>query len=148
VVPLRSSSCLSPDLVFQAFSFRVHDLAFWTEPPKVVWNLLLQAGSEGPSLIDQTVAHSNSLLAALVLVAHYCRYPVQVTLGTDGTTSIYGFAVIRQLRNIPTSPKPTSRTRQPVAQAGIAPIQVPIQLGHDLGMDLEVHGIEKTMYLS
>src|SRR5262249_21908425 len=78
VVPLRSSSCLSPDLVFQAFSFRVHDLAFWTEPPKVVWNLLLQAGSEGPSLIDQTVAHSNSLLAALVLVAHYSRYPVQV----------------------------------------------------------------------
>jgi hypothetical protein len=64
---------LRPHLVFQAFSFRVHDLAFWTKPPKVVWNLLLQGGSEGPSLIGQTVAHSNSLLAALVLVSHDCR---------------------------------------------------------------------------
>jgi hypothetical protein len=26
--------------------------AFWTKPPKVVWNLLLQAGSEGPTLIS------------------------------------------------------------------------------------------------
>src|SRR5262245_61322518 len=82
MVPLRSSSCLSPDLVFQAFSFPVHDLSFWAEPPKVVWNLLLQAGSEGPSLIGQTVAHSNSLLAALVLVAHYCPYPGRSIFGS------------------------------------------------------------------
>src|SRR5215475_959247 len=45
-------------------------------------------------------------------------------------------AVIRQLRKIPTSAKPTYRTRQPVSQAGIAPIQVPIQFGYDLGTDL------------
>src|SRR6516164_8646672 len=49
--------------LFQAFSFRVHDLVFWPKPPKVVWNLLLQAGSEGPTLISQTVAHLLSLSA-------------------------------------------------------------------------------------
>src|SRR5215467_13431766 len=38
-------------------------LSFWTKPPKVVWNLLLQAGSEGPTLISQTVAHLLSLSA-------------------------------------------------------------------------------------
>src|SRR5215510_12333684 len=43
--------------LFQAFSFRVHDRGFWPKPPKVVWSLLLQADSEGPSLISQTVAH-------------------------------------------------------------------------------------------
>src|SRR5262245_41702940 len=63
--------------LIRAFSFRVHDRGFWPKPPKVVWSLLLPAGSEGPSLIDQTVAHSNSLLAALVLVAHYCRLIVE-----------------------------------------------------------------------
>src|SRR5499427_705427 len=34
--------------LFQAFSFRAHDHGFCPQPPKVVWNLLLQAGSEGP----------------------------------------------------------------------------------------------------
>jgi hypothetical protein len=38
--------------LFQAFSFRVHDHGFCPQPPKVVWNLLLQAGSEGPTLIS------------------------------------------------------------------------------------------------
>src|SRR5277367_1783943 len=58
VVPLRSSSCQSPDLVLsQAFSFCAHDHGFSPQPPKVVWNLLLPAGSEGPSLIDQAVTH-------------------------------------------------------------------------------------------
>src|SRR5215475_5828139 len=49
--------------LFQAFSFRVHDRGFWPKPPKVVWSLLLQAASEGPTLISQTVAHLLSLSA-------------------------------------------------------------------------------------
>src|SRR5215831_6328265 len=49
--------------LFQAFSFRVHDHGFCPQPPKVVWNLLLQAGSEGPTLIGQTVAHLLGLSA-------------------------------------------------------------------------------------
>src|SRR5262245_56712219 len=49
--------------LFQAFSFRVHDRGFWPKPPKVVWSLLLQADSEGPTLISQTVAHLLSLSA-------------------------------------------------------------------------------------
>src|SRR5215467_10108364 len=49
--------------LFQAFSFRVHDHGFCPQPPKVVWNLLLQAGSEGPTLIGQTVAHLLGLAA-------------------------------------------------------------------------------------
>jgi len=32
--------------------FRVHDHGFCPKPPKVVWNLLLQAGSKGPTLIS------------------------------------------------------------------------------------------------
>jgi hypothetical protein len=49
--------------LFQAFSFRVHDLGFCPQPPQVVWNLLLQAGSEGPTLISQIVANLLSLSA-------------------------------------------------------------------------------------
>jgi hypothetical protein len=49
--------------LFQAFSFRVHDRGFCPQPPKVVWSLLLQADSEGPTLISQTVAHLLSLSA-------------------------------------------------------------------------------------
>src|SRR5499426_3374565 len=47
----------------RAFSFRVHHRGFWPKPPKVVWSLLLQADSEGPPLISQTVAHLLSLSA-------------------------------------------------------------------------------------
>jgi hypothetical protein len=60
---------------------------------------------------------------------------------------LYDNAVIRQLREIPTSPKPTYRTRQPVSQARIAAIQVPVQLGDDLGMNLRGTRIKKTTYL-
>src|SRR5262252_8793481 len=49
--------------LIRAFSFRVHDRGFWPKPSKVVWSLLLQADSEGPSLISQTVAHLLSLSA-------------------------------------------------------------------------------------
>src|SRR5215831_18910724 len=49
--------------LIRAFSFRVHDRGFWPKPPKVVWSLLLQADSEGPTLISQTVAHLLSLAA-------------------------------------------------------------------------------------
>src|SRR5262252_1017121 len=49
--------------LIRAFSFRVHDRGFWPKPPKVVWSLLLQADSEGPTLISQTVAHLLSLSA-------------------------------------------------------------------------------------
>src|SRR5271154_2295182 len=75
VVPLRSSSCQSPDLVLsQAFSFCAHDHGFSPQPPKVVWNLLLPAGSEGPSLIDQAVTHigpSSALCARGALSSAY-----------------------------------------------------------------------------
>src|SRR5262249_36595921 len=49
--------------LIRAFSFRVHDRGFWPQPPKVVWSLLLQADSEGPTLISQTDAHLLSLSA-------------------------------------------------------------------------------------
>ena len=35
----------------------------WSPALELVWNLLLQAGSEGPTLISQTVAHLLSLSA-------------------------------------------------------------------------------------
>src|ERR1035441_5779926 len=58
VVPLRSSSCQAPDLVLpRPFPSVLTTMAFEPQPPKVVWNLLLPAGSEGPSLIDQAVTH-------------------------------------------------------------------------------------------
>src|ERR1700739_1235861 len=58
VVPLRSSSCQSPDLVLpRPFPSVLTTMAFDHSRRKVVWNLLLPAGSEGPSLIDQAVAH-------------------------------------------------------------------------------------------
>src|ERR1017187_2783458 len=67
VVPLRSSSCQAPDLVLpRPFPSVLTTMAFEPQPPKVVWNLLLQAGSEGPTLIDQAVTHigSSSALCA------------------------------------------------------------------------------------
>src|ERR1035437_2148724 len=58
VVPLRSSSCQAPDLVLpRPFPSVLTTMSFEPQPPKVVWNLLLPAGSEGPTLIDQTVTH-------------------------------------------------------------------------------------------
>src|SRR5215813_11731574 len=59
--------------LIRAFTFRVHDPGFWPKPPKVVWNLLLQAGSEGPTLISQTVAHSSAFRPFAVLVTHSNR---------------------------------------------------------------------------
>jgi hypothetical protein len=59
---VRLPADLGPGYI-RAFSFRVHDRGFWPKPPEVVWSLLLQADSEGPSLISQTVAHLLSLSA-------------------------------------------------------------------------------------
>jgi hypothetical protein len=80
--------------LFQAFSFRVHDHGFCPQPPKVVWNLLLQAGSEGPTLIGQTVAHLLSLAA--VCCARGTLLSVSRTSGlqsSDHGFPVYGFAV-------------------------------------------------------
>lgn len=53
VVPLRSSSCLSPDLVLaKPFPSVLTTVAFDPSRLKVVWNLPLQADSEGPPLIS------------------------------------------------------------------------------------------------
>src|ERR1019366_1432561 len=75
VVPLRSSSCPSPDLVLsRPFSSCAHDHGFCPQPPEVVWNLLLQAGSEGPALIGQAVTHigpSSALCARGALSSAY-----------------------------------------------------------------------------
>jgi hypothetical protein len=53
VVPLRSSSCLSPDPVLaEPFPSMLTTMAFDHSHLKVVWNLPLQADSEGPPLIS------------------------------------------------------------------------------------------------
>src|SRR5271154_4226278 len=94
VVPLRSSSCQSPDLVLsQAFSFCAHDHGFSPQPPKVVWNLLLPAGSEGPSLIDQAVTHigpSSALCARGALSSAYRvnRRPLRSNSRSNSSSTI------------------------------------------------------------
>ena len=71
--------------LIRAFSFRVHDRGFWPKPPKVVWSLLLQADSEGP-----TLRTSSAFRLFAVLVAHYCRYVGQVNSRPLPDSPIYG----------------------------------------------------------
>src|SRR6185436_14668880 len=61
VVSLRPSSCLSPDPLIPSLFFPRSRPWLLTTTAEGGWNLLLQAGSEGPTLISQTVTHTNSL---------------------------------------------------------------------------------------
>jgi hypothetical protein len=51
-------------------------------PPEVVWNLSLQAGSEGPALISRVVAHPTACSAVVVLVAHVSPLTGKVSSST------------------------------------------------------------------
>src|SRR5262249_22392973 len=63
VVPLQSSSCRSPDPVNPSLFLPRSRPWLLAKAAEVVWSLLLQADSEGPPLISQTVAHLLSLSA-------------------------------------------------------------------------------------
>src|SRR5581483_6364196 len=54
----------------RAFSFPAHYHGFCPQQREVVWNLLLQDGSEGPPLIDYSVTQKRRLSPPLLLMAH------------------------------------------------------------------------------
>ena len=84
MIHFRSSSRMSPDPVCRAFSFPAHYHGFCPQQREVVWNLLLQDGSEGPPLIDYSVTQKSRLSPALLLMAHLKRQ-LQSKLNTLGS---------------------------------------------------------------
>lgn len=77
-VPLPGSHLTQ--LLGWAFSFSVHHHGFCPQQRKVVWNLLLLDGSEGPSLIDYAVTQRSRLSPTPLLVAHAeTKLPIRIS---------------------------------------------------------------------